>query len=563
MKYDKLNRRMFLQGSGGFLLAIPFLESLLTKEALAQVNSNLGKRYFFLSTPSQMHAEWICPSRSVFGANDSLVSGQPFRQKLLQEIYASTGSISTLIGNQNQDLLTKMNIIRSLDLFGRLDHGSCHMQGNVAGSKDGLIVDYNNNRFISQAWNPTATIDRILVESGALYGTNTPRLDAMYLGNGGLSSTFRSDLKVFQAGENRNGAAPNGTNAQGYAGGSLPLYLNSNPRLIIEELFTNIPAGGDDTPATGFSRRKAVDRVLSEFNSIITGRKISSADSEKLKQHLDSLNDIANNLSSAPSPGSNSQSCGTLNAQNFLNINGGGNVKSNSAQDVNRYWQELTNIAAAAFKCNLTRCITIGFKSSAATGQKRDHAGDPRTWHLEDAHMHINDNIIAHGQFALNNIFCDLARQLNSTVESGDKTYLDNSLLWYASECSYGHASAGHAIVTAGSAGDRLNTGRFIDYGDPSIFRTGTRGERDGVHIGLPLNRWWVTVLQSFGLSPADYENSYGNQLRPAGSKGHGLYWQNEGGYESWFTDDAAKAVRTTQFADIGKALPGLLKSSS
>ena len=35
MKYDKFNRRLFLEGAGSFVLAVPFLPSLLSKAEAA------------------------------------------------------------------------------------------------------------------------------------------------------------------------------------------------------------------------------------------------------------------------------------------------------------------------------------------------------------------------------------------------------------------------------------------------------------------------------------------------------------------------------------------------
>lgn len=565
MKYDKFNRRMFLQGAGGVLLSIPFLESLLTKEALAQVATPL-KRYMFIQTPNQMHPEWFSPSRSVFGSNDIIIPGSPYRSKLLLDILNQTGMISTLIGNQHENLLGHINIIRSLDLYGRLDHGDGHVHGNVAASKDGLIIDFSGGpRTISQAWSPTSTIDNVLVESGSVYGEGNPSLPTLNLGQVGVSMRYDDGQKLWQQGEVWDSRNQRGVNSQGYTGGSLGLSFNSNPRLIIENMFSNLGSLPDqnNSPAesTNFSRKKAIDLVISEFRTVFNGRKIASTDRLKLERHFDTLNEISNNSqNNVPGNGSSLVSCSPPVQSNFINLDGDGNTSSETFADVNKYWQDMASLASSALLCNVTRVVNLRYHSSVATGAFRAHAGSPRTWHLEDAHMHINDNLIAHGRYVVDNIFMPIVNALNSVDESNGSSYLDNSLIWYAPESSYGHGSAGYSILTAGSAGNKLETGRFIDYGDPSITSTGTRGESNGLHIGLPMNRWWVTILQSFGLSPSDYENSYGNQNRPDGSRGYGLYWQNSGGYESWFSNDQAQTIRTSQFQSIGDPLPGLFK---
>src|SRR5688500_8107172 len=49
MKYNKWTRRHFLQGMGGFTLSLPFLPSLMSRQALAQAVSN-SKCFFAMST---------------------------------------------------------------------------------------------------------------------------------------------------------------------------------------------------------------------------------------------------------------------------------------------------------------------------------------------------------------------------------------------------------------------------------------------------------------------------------------------------------------------------------
>ena len=61
MKFNLLTRRMFLQGTGGALVSIPFLTSLLPKESWAQAANNPIKRFITIRSAHEMghHSYWL------------------------------------------------------------------------------------------------------------------------------------------------------------------------------------------------------------------------------------------------------------------------------------------------------------------------------------------------------------------------------------------------------------------------------------------------------------------------------------------------------------------------
>src|SRR5688500_20352661 len=66
MKYDRVRRRLFLQGLGGSVLALPFLPSLLPKNARAQ-RATAAKRFFAIKSYSTQNViDWY-PSRELSG----------------------------------------------------------------------------------------------------------------------------------------------------------------------------------------------------------------------------------------------------------------------------------------------------------------------------------------------------------------------------------------------------------------------------------------------------------------------------------------------------------------
>ena len=67
MKFNRSTRRMFLQGSGGALVSIPFLSSLLPHEAWAQSTGTPIKRFISVRSSYDMghNSSWLPNSSGV------------------------------------------------------------------------------------------------------------------------------------------------------------------------------------------------------------------------------------------------------------------------------------------------------------------------------------------------------------------------------------------------------------------------------------------------------------------------------------------------------------------
>ena len=131
-------------------------------------------------------------------------------------------------------------------------------------------------------------------------------------------------------------------------------------------------------------------------------------------------------------------------------------------------------------------------------------------WHLEVAHPATTDPaaqtvLRQHKQWFFQHVFMDLASKLEATPTTNG-TLLDDSLIvWSQESGQITHISNSIPIVTAGSAGGYFQTGKFVDYRNQNIdYGSTTTTQTD--HPGLIYNQWMGTILQSMGLSPADYE---------------------------------------------------------
>jgi hypothetical protein len=545
---------MFLKSATGIAVSIPVLPSLISKNLRAQSTS--PRKYFYFSFPNQGNSkENFVPNLTNSVAQTNLVNGRPYYSNNLVDILnqlqsEGVGQLARgipLLTNETT-LANKLNLLNGIDVvhaIGRPDHnGGSMLQGNGAAIKDGAIVRWGQTPTLIESAMPSIqTIDCIMQDLGILPGQNI-----WALGGRSLSNRFDPNRRQLVTGEEWVGLDP-GYNTAGYLGAA-PSTLGSNPNTIFLEFFSNLNNNGGGGPSPLVA---GVDLVLNSYNSVLNGSQISAADSQSLEQHIDSINDLRASLQNSQSSGSCS-----VPLNNFINLSNNNIGESTPVNSVATYWDQLIQLASLGLQCNLTDKVTFFVDNSPATGDVRAHGGDPRRWHLEDAHMEIKDNIRAHVNF-VNGMFLDLCRRLN-VPEAGGNTYLDNSFGWIAPECSYGHAGANYTFLTAGNAQGAFHTGKFFNYED-SIAANPARHMGSTWGVGLPINRFWASVLQGHGATRAQYENSFGNQQRAAGSIGHGHYAQNQSGYESFHTE-FDRSAHPEHFPAIALPLPGLLTGS-
>ena len=139
------SRRNFLRGAGGALLAIPFLESIATKEALA---AEAPRRLIVLkSFSTQLISEWY-PTMSGNGyqLHDAVYSGNkadgttllttplgggPYTQAPLAELQGDSG-ISSILGPALNPFLSKLTLIRGLDFLPAVNNNYGGILGNYS-----------------------------------------------------------------------------------------------------------------------------------------------------------------------------------------------------------------------------------------------------------------------------------------------------------------------------------------------------------------------------------------------------------------------------------------------
>ncbi len=97
-----------------------------------------------------------------------------------------------------------------------------------------------------------------------------------------------------------------------------------------------------------------------------------------------------------------------------------------------------------------------------------------------------------------------MVEKLDRIQDVDGKTVLDNTLIVVMSENSTPHSNKGQPMLTIGSAGGAIKTGKMFDYRHSRV-ACARRGEY-AVFAGIPMNCFFNTVLQSFGVPPSHYE---------------------------------------------------------
>jgi hypothetical protein len=388
------------------------------------------------------------------------------------------GSISTTFGSRYDRYKSKMLMIRGCD-SPTFYVGGGHDVNFMLGGRhniDGVGAMFREG---------SVTVDQVLAQSTKFYAAAPPFRSIQARAHGdwvGTSISYaKSGAKVVE----------------------LPGI--DNPVTLYNQLFKNIPTGGGSTPSASdklkIQNKAAVDLVLEDFKSLVSSRKISSEDKATAQAHVDALFDLENRLNVM-----NTQLCTAPSAPGSITQN----------------WEMLPQIAdaqmkniAAAIKCGITSIATLEFTHwSDNSFYNKAFSGLPNMHHHDMSHAGEEAGLQTLRQFWANNVATLL--DLLDVVEdpSTGKTFLDNSIVMWGSENHEGqtHAEVDMPVTIWGSAGGYLKTGRLLDYRDynkptSNVGYAGYCCNKKYYH-GRPYNELLITLLQAYGLQPADYETS-------------------------------------------------------
>ena len=511
-------RRQFLQGVGGFTLALPFLPSLLPATAKAQ---SFTPKPRFISLATQHGGIWgsnMYPQDRLLSERINLYSDHEIKRGDLElNREGSRGVISPVLSAEGSlltsRLVQKMNVIRGLDIPFYIAHHTGGHLGNFARN------DGNGGVGEQVQGDPRPTIDQVMAWSSSFYDDlSNIKERSLHIGqDGGFSTSWGYSNP--QSGSGQIQAMPTAYSSQ--------------------ELFSRIfvaPTGEVDT------RTPVVDRVLENYKRLRNGagsdaKRLSSADRSRLDDHMDRLAELQRKLGVVAATCQDISEPADVTRDSIP-------YESIDPELTSDVYKVFNDVIVAAMICGTSRIATVQSVETWST-----FAGD---WHQDIAHQSDGpdgeaQSVIANAhQRFFEGLFVDLMVKLD--VEEADgRTYLDNSLLMWTQESGMiTHDATSLPVVTAGSAAGFFHTGNYVDYRNQNV-RAHPYQQSDGwlnQRPGILYTGWLGSVLQSMGLSPSEYqragENGYGNPTRERNA------FETTGGGDPWpdrLFPDASKIV--------------------
>jgi hypothetical protein len=510
-------RRQFLKGAGGTLLAMPFLPSLMPREAKAQT---VRPKYFVSLATSHgaVYQQHMFPGDSMLTESATYAGRTVKRGALTPTISGSQSALSTVLqaptAKLTPRLLGKMNVIAGFDMPYALGHNTGGHLGNFAANDDDT---YGKTK-------PIPSIDQVMAYSPAFYGN--------------LSAVLRRSIHLGASHKERS-LSYYWSNPATKTGTIQPNVGTADSLAVFDSIFV--------APKTGTQpmRTPVIDRVLENYRRLRQGnRRLSASDRQRLDDHLTRLSEIQRRskvLVSCPAVARP-----TKNASGIWEWPGPQGVANSIAG-----FQLLNDIIVAAFLCGTCRIATL----DAATQQLAvfsDYIGD---WH-DLAHVASQKDPAAAATLAaevslregyqkyFEHEFLDLITKLDVDDGTGHSILDDTLVVWTQEACAITHEGFSLPVIAAGGAGGALKTGSFIDYRDRARAMSITQGQTYAP--GLVWNQWLGTALQAMGVPRAEYELPMYQPSRPAGA--------GTGGY-GWF-DDSTQMWSVQKVGDYKTAFP-------
>jgi hypothetical protein len=425
----KVSRRMFLQGSGGLLLGIPTLSSLLTRDARSQEPS-VPIRYVQWITDHGQYIDRFWPA-----ARPTQEVAPGVKSRRLSEI---TGPLSQVLDASFDPIRNKINLVRGLDLMvAKNFHNACVPTCGSWPREDNHIPFFAHS------------VDSVLETSTKVYPTPT-RVPALRL-TPGVNSGYKWGSFSWTT---RNGKP-------------FKLPALETTQTALEAVF-GTTTGGPGSPTVDpviAQRKKLTDQVMADYRSVVGSRSLSAADRQLLNDYMDLLTELQTRMTAEP------PKC-TPPAQL-------------TGSDFEILHKNAADIVVAALLCGSTRVVAYHCYQGSATlyDEETFHA-----WAHDDASKHAPMQNWRYRQFA------HLVSRMDSVTDVNGRTLLDNSLVYCGNELSDpGHGGThlqSMPVLTAGSAGGKLVTGEYIDFG------------------ARLMNNLLVTIFNVMGLGPADYERN-------------------------------------------------------
>lgn len=494
-----MSRRMFLSGTGQTLLAIPFLPSLLPREAQAQATSSSPLRFIMITNHGSPN------ERGFFGQyyetaqklGLEMAPGNSLLTSVAHRSFAQmTGDMSYILAPFTP-LKDKVTVLRGIDSMA-LERGA--HPPSFASSATG----YGGNS--ATTYSGQFSIDAIIAEK--LKPKSVPLNKSMlnllpnYSGSIGTAGQF-----------NEQNGQLTGTYmlSPTYNGDPLvrAVRFRSMTRTaqILKEFFST--AGGQ---AELINRRGLMNSVFADYQRVRDMKNIGSEDRKRLDAFMSYIADVEEGIDYETT----NAFCGAPVLENDLPYpiltkgttesvadfvarqKAAGQAWNTSQRPLAGpiLWRNHSKLIAAAFSCGMMRVASIALPQIGSHAYHHS-SGLPKATPTSSADAKAYFD-------AQRGVAQNIANMMDilKGIPDGSGSLLDNTLIYWNQNYGTvytpggGHSRRNFPVVLAGGAQGKLRMGQYIDY----RFQLGTETR------GLPLNNLLVTVMNCFGVTATDYE---------------------------------------------------------
>jgi len=225
-----------------------------------------------------------------------------------------------------------------------------------------------------------------------------------------------------------------------------PTPLEVYPALAFDQMFKNKTQAGDQS---------VLDAILSDAKDL--RRNISRLDQQKLDEYLNSVREVELRIESAGKRGELQGWRPTLTAPNIPR------PKDGYPQDIVEHMRIMSDLLVLAFQTDTTRICTLKLNNDHGT-LRFPHIGVDYMIHHLLSHSDTDDWLKVNQFFLAQMAY--IAHRLDS-IQEGERTVLDNSMLMLCSSMLTGHHDATQLpVVMLGGGGGRIKGGQNLNYLD-------------------------------------------------------------------------------------------------
>lgn len=299
----------------------------------------------------------------------------------------------------------------------------------------------------------------------------------------GTRTRFRS-LETTATGDPRNSLS-------GRGGGNLNPSEGSAAALYQRLFGTGFrdPNSAEFTPDPLVMARRSVLSGVSEQRQALESA-VGAADRQKLDQYFTSIRSLENQLEVELTKPEPLRACSVPKSVAERAVNA-------EIENVVVNHQLMTDLLVMAMACDQTRVVNMMFNNGASSLTR---IGSTITHH-QLTHEEVLDNKLGYQPSAtyfltrIMDAWVYFVQALDK-VQEGDRTLLDNSLIFAHSETEFAkfHTIDNIPMMTAGSAGGRMKTGIYVDGEGTPVSRVGLTLQQI---MGVSVDRWGSKSMET------------------------------------------------------------------